>query len=136
MDNGSVDIKRGGTGGRDQGVGRSGCEVEQGVDEVDAAGELISVIWTSISSAMKRVVSFGVQMQAKKHRVHEISTFLPTLPPADPPIRFRRVYAGPQYATHAYWRRRDTIRPIRTYVRLVRTNGNAVPYCGAHCQRA
>ena len=42
MDNGSVDIKRGGTGGRDQGVGRSGCEVGQGVDEVDAAGELIS----------------------------------------------------------------------------------------------
>ena len=47
MKNGSIDIKRGGTGGRDQGVGRSGCEVGQGVDEVDAAGELISVIWTS-----------------------------------------------------------------------------------------
>jgi hypothetical protein len=74
---------------------------------------------------MKRVLTFGVQMQAKKHRVHEISTFLPTLPPPDPPIRFRRVYADPQYATHAYWRRRDTIRPIRTYVRLVLTNGNA-----------
>jgi hypothetical protein len=109
MNNGSVDIKRGGTGGRDQGMGRSGCKVEQGVDEVDAAGELISVIWTSISSAVKRVLTFGVQMQAKKHRVHEISTFLPTLPAPDPPIRFRRVYADPQYATHAYWRRRDTI---------------------------
>ena len=66
MNNGSVDIKRGGTGGRDQGVGRSGCEVGQGVDEVDAAGELISVIRTSISSAMKRVLTFVVQMQAKK----------------------------------------------------------------------
>ena len=97
----------------------------QGVDEVDAAGELISVIWTSTSSAVKRVLTFGLQMQAKKHRVHEISTFLRTLPPADPPIRFRRIYAGPQYATPAYWRRRDTIRTIRTYVRLIRTNGNA-----------
>src|SRR5271156_778659 len=81
-----------------------------------------------ISSTVKRVLTFGVQMQAKKHRVHEISTFLPALPLLDPPIRFGRVYADPQYATHAYWRRRDTIRPIRTYVRLVRTNGNAVQH--------
>jgi hypothetical protein len=44
MNNGSVDIKRGGKGGGDQGVRWSGCEVGQGVDEVDAAGELISVI--------------------------------------------------------------------------------------------
>lgn len=62
MNNGSVDIKRGGTGGRDQGMGRSGCKVEQSVDEADAAGELISVIWTSTSSAVKRVLTFGVQM--------------------------------------------------------------------------
>ena len=46
MNNGSIDIERGGTGARDQGVGRSGSEVRYGVDEVDAADELISVIWT------------------------------------------------------------------------------------------
>jgi hypothetical protein len=102
MNSGPIDIKRGGTGGRDQRVGRSGCEVGQGVDEVDAVGELILVIWISISSAVKRVLTFGIQMQAKKHRVHEIFTFLPTLPPPDPCIRFRRVYTDPQYATHAY----------------------------------
>ena len=44
MNNEFVDIKRGGTGGKDQGLGRSGCKVGQGVDEVNAAGELISVI--------------------------------------------------------------------------------------------
>ena len=78
-------------------MGRSGCKVEQGVDEADAAGELISVIWTSISSAVKRVLTFGVQMQAKKHRVHEISTFLPALPPPDPPIRYAHVLATARY---------------------------------------
>jgi hypothetical protein len=46
----------------------------------------------------------------------EIPTFLPTLPPLTHP-----------YATHAYWQQRDAIRPIRTYIRLVRTNGNAGP---------
>jgi hypothetical protein len=122
MNNGSVDIKRGGTGGRDQGVGRSGCEVGQSVDEVDAAGELISVIWTSISSAVKRVLTFGIQMQAKKHRAHEISTFLPTLPPADPPIRFRRYcIRGPTIryarvlATARYYTPYTHLRTLSTY---------------------
>ena len=82
MDNRSVNIKRGGTGGRDRRMRRSGCKIGPSVDEVDAAGELLSVIQTSILSAVKRVLTFGVQIQAKKHRVHEISTFLPTF--ADP----------------------------------------------------
>ena len=39
-------------------VGRSGCEVGQGVDEVDAAGELISVICTSIFECCEASADF------------------------------------------------------------------------------
>jgi hypothetical protein len=123
MNNGSVNIKRGGTGGRDQGVGRSGCEVGQDFDEVDTAGELILVIWASISSTANLRRS-NAGKEASRSRDLNLPSHFAT---PDLPIRFRCVYADPQYATHAYWRQRDTIRPIRTYVRLVRTNGNAGP---------